>query len=235
MHYRNLLNNGFSQAKIVYKHSNLLIGFHEKQMTNDLVESIVRNKLVSLYAILEDYITKNPEFEKTHLPWRESSGNEFIDKMIESGRKAGVGPMAAVAGAFADELASELSPFLSDMWIENGGDIAMKSGSQSRICIYGGTGGFEEDVYLKIPPGYHGVASSSAKFGHSFSKGKADIVTVAADNAAEADAYATAICNKTVPENEPEDLLEEYRNLKSVTIIWNKKLYHIGEIELDFN
>lgn len=235
MHYRNLIHSRFSRINIEYRHSNLSVGFREDHIEKERITSLITDKIISLYTALEDYIAANPEFKKTHVPWKIASGVEFIDKMIEYSREAGVGPMAAVAGAFADELATEAGELSPEIWIENGGDIAFKSKEESRVCIYQGWGCFEHEVYLRIMPGYYGIASSSGRFGHSFSKGKADIVTVVADNATKADAYATAICNQTTPGRDPESILEKYNHLKSATVIWKEKLCHKGEIELDFH
>jgi ApbE superfamily uncharacterized protein (UPF0280 family) len=235
VHYRNLIHGRFSRVDIKFKYSNLSVGFREGQVEKERISSVIKEKTILLYSALEDYIAANPEFKKTHNPWNIVSGIKFIDKMIEYSREAGVGPMAAVAGAFADELASETKDLSGEIWIENGGDIALLSEEVSRICIYPGWGRFGQEIYLKIPSGYYGIASSSGRFGHSFSKGKADMVTVVAENATKADAYATAICNQIISGCMPEKILETYNHLKSLTIIWQEKLYNKGEIELDFN
>jgi ApbE superfamily uncharacterized protein (UPF0280 family) len=234
MHYRNLIHSGFSRINIKFRHSNLSVGFRENHIEKEKITSLINNRIKALYIILEDYIAANPEFKNTHIPWRTVSGVKFIDKMIEYSREAGVGPMAAVAGAFADELVSEIFD-LDEIWIENGGDIALKSKKESRVCIYPGWSNFEQEIYLKVSPGSYGIASSSGRFGYSFSKGKAELVTVVTENATKADAFATAICNQIIPGCNPENILENYNHLKSVTVIWQGKLYHKGEIELNFN
>jgi hypothetical protein len=235
VHYRNLIHGRFSRINIKFRYSNLSVGFREDRVEKERITSVINEKMISLYSTLEGYIAANPEFKKTHNPWSTVSGVKFIDKMIECSREAGVGPMAAVAGAFADELALETNDLSGEIWIENGGDIALNFKEESRVCIYPGFGRFEQEIYLKIPPGYFGIASSSGRFGHSFSKGKAELVTVVAENATKADAYATAICNQIMPGCIPENILENCNHLKSVTVIWQEKLYHKGEIELDFN
>jgi ApbE superfamily uncharacterized protein (UPF0280 family) len=235
VHYRNLIHSRFSRINIKFRHSNISVGFREDRIEKEKITSLINNKIKELYIVLEDYIAANPEFKKTHIPWNTVSGVKFIDKMIEYSREAGVGPMAAVAGAFADELVSEIFDLCGEIWIENGGDITLKSKKESRVCLYPGWGHFEQEIYLKIPPGSYGIASSSGRFGYSFSKGKAELVTVVAENATKADAFATTICNRIIPGCNPENILENYNQLKSVTVIWQEKLYHKGEIELDFN
>jgi len=123
-------------------------------------------------------------------------------------RSGFITPMAAVAGAVAQELvACYTASGITRAWINNGGDIALHlAPSQSvRIGLYadierlgvdeilGGVqtdGQFEVDSALPV----RGVATSGWR-GRSFSLGIADSVTVLARTAAEADAAATVIAN----------------------------------------
>lgn len=123
-------------------------------------------------------------------------------------RSGFITPMAAVAGAVAQELvACYAASGITRAWINNGGDIALHlAPSQSvRIGLYadierlgvdeilGGVqtdGQFEVDSALPV----RGVATSGWR-GRSFSLGIADSVTVLARTAAEADAAATVIAN----------------------------------------
>lgn len=117
-------------------------------------------------------------------------------------------PMAAVAGAVAQELiASYSAGGVTRAWVNNGGDIALHlAPSQSvRIGLYADLatlnldelrtgvrtdGQFEISSLLPV----RGVATSGWR-GRSFSLGIADSVTVLARTASEADAAATVIAN----------------------------------------
>lgn len=117
-------------------------------------------------------------------------------------------PMAAVAGAVAQELvACYAKSGVTRAWINNGGDIALHlAPSQSvRIGLYANLarldldeirdgirtdGQFEVASVLPV----RGVATSGWR-GRSFSLGIADSVTVLARTASEADAAATVIAN----------------------------------------
>jgi uncharacterized protein len=125
-------------------------------------------------------------------------------------------PMAAVAGAVAQELiASYARPGIERAWVNNGGDIALhlKPGQSLRVGlfadlahwdaalndVYGDTGyseGLATDAQCEI--GFdmpvRGIATSGWR-GRSFSLGIADSVTVLAQTAAMADAAATVIAN----------------------------------------
>jgi len=117
-------------------------------------------------------------------------------------------PMAAVAGAVAQELmACYAVGGVARAWVNNGGDIALHlAPSQSvRVGLYADLarldhnqirdgirtdGQFEVSSLLPV----RGVATSGWR-GRSFSLGIADSVTVLARTAAEADAAATVIAN----------------------------------------
>ena len=117
-------------------------------------------------------------------------------------------PMAAVAGAVAQELIACYSQSgVTRAWVNNGGDIALHlAPSQSvRIGLYANLarldldeirdgirvdGQFEVSSDLPV----RGVATSGWR-GRSFSLGIADSVTVLARTASQADAAATVIAN----------------------------------------
>ncbi|MFZ4479577.1 MAG: UPF0280 family protein [Rhodoferax sp.] len=123
-------------------------------------------------------------------------------------RTSFVTPMAAVAGAVAQELiACYASAGVTSAWVNNGGDIALHlADAQSlRIGLYadlarldpqqmrGGIcidGQFEVSSAMPV----RGIATSGWR-GRSFSLGIADSVTVLALTAAQADAAATVIAN----------------------------------------
>lgn len=111
-----------------------------------------------------------------------------------------VTPMAAVAGAVADEIlaAMNAAPGLDKAYVNNGGDIAFQLASGERFRI-GAVSEVEKavpDGFVTIPAdaGIRGVATSGVD-GRSFSLGIADAVTVLAGNAAAADVAATLIGN----------------------------------------
>jgi ApbE superfamily uncharacterized protein (UPF0280 family) len=116
-------------------------------------------------------------------------------------------PMAAVAGAVAQELiACYHRPGIERAWINNGGDIALHlaPGHSARVGLFadlarfdlGDRGPLATDGQFEISAEMpvRGVATSGWR-GRSFSLGIADSVTVLAATAAEADAAATVIAN----------------------------------------
>ncbi len=114
-----------------------------------------------------------------------------------------VTPMAAVAGAVADELLAEMMAAapLERAFVNDGGDIAVLvtpghaldigvAGEYSR----GATPAINGAVRLDAASGVGGLATSGAR-GRSFSLGIADSVTVLARTAAAADVAATLVAN----------------------------------------
>ena len=110
----------------------------------------------------------------------------------------GLTPMAAVAGAVADEILEAMcnAAPLSRAYVNNGGDIALHLEDSARFdlaiqCVDGTDLG---RVALSAEHGIGGIATSG-RHGRSLSLGIADSVTVLAGSAAEADAAATLVAN----------------------------------------
>jgi len=107
-------------------------------------------------------------------------------------------PMAAVAGAVADEIMAVMTAAaaLDKAYVNDGGDIAIHlAGEKSIAAAIAGTGhGFADRLTIRADDPVRGIATSGWR-GRSFSLGIADAVTVLAADAAGADAAATMIAN----------------------------------------
>lgn len=101
-------------------------------------------------------------------------------------------PMAAVAGAVADEVLAQIAvPGVRRAYVNNGGDIALHlSRGESLVCAMAQGG----QVRISADMPVRGIATSGWR-GRSWSLGIADAVTVLARTAAMADAAATMIAN----------------------------------------
>jgi len=120
-----------------------------------------------------------------------------------------VTPMAAVAGAVADEMLAAMlaaAPGLRRLHVNNGGDIALwlAEGENAVSGIAGPppVGRMLDRVQISAGDGIQGIASSS-RHGRSLSLGIADNVTVLARTAAMADVAATLIANAVDPGPHP--------------------------------
>lgn len=122
----------------------------------------------------------------------------LVREMARAGKLAGVGPMAAVAGAIAERVGRGLMPESAEVVAENGGDLFMSITRPRRVAVFAGESSLSMKLALEIAPGQTplGVATSSATVGPSVNFGKADAAVVLAPNAALADAAATALGNR---------------------------------------
>jgi ApbE superfamily uncharacterized protein (UPF0280 family) len=109
-------------------------------------------------------------------------------------------PMAAVAGAVAEEILGAMvdAASLDRAYVNNGGDIALHLGESERFKVglldRPDRPGLMQTAIIEADDPTRGIATSG-RHGRSFSLGIADAVTVLAQTAAQADAAATIIAN----------------------------------------
>lgn len=113
-------------------------------------------------------------------------------------REQVVTPMAAVAGAIAEEVLAAMSAEarIERAYVNNGGDIALhlSPGKSFSTAMLGHDGTRLGKIQIDAADPVRGIATS-ARHGRSLSLGIADSVTVLAPSAAQADVAATLIAN----------------------------------------
>lgn len=196
-------------------------------------------KAVSKYrALLERYIERHHEFLTALEPLEAGEdAPQIVKDMAEAARKAGVGPMAAVAGAIAEYVGRELLPFSSEVIVENGGDIFLKTLKKRLIGVYAGESSFTKKIALEIQPEETplGICTSSGTVGHSLSFGRADACIVLSPSTLLADAAATAIGNLVVEAVDiPRgiDFAQGIEGIKGVAIIKDDQIGIWGEVKI---
>lgn len=162
------------------------------------LERKAREVVLKHRSLLENYIKKDPFFKETFSPYKiDKDAPSIVKAMVMAAFKAGVGPMAAVAGTIAEFVGRELLSHTSEIIVENGGDIFIKTKTPKLIGIYAGrsllSGAIAIEIFPEMMP--LGICTSSGTFGHSKSLGKADAVVVLSRSTPLADAVATKICN----------------------------------------
>jgi len=153
---------------------------------------------------LEAYIARDPFFAATFDPYVPDSDDRVIVRMTDAARKAGVGPMAAVAGTIAWAGVEAMQEAGASFGvIDNGGDIALIADRPVRVGIHAGEAYLSNRIAFVVPPQDRvlGICTSSATVGPSISFGIADAVTVFSRDVAVADAWATAVCNEIRPDD----------------------------------
>jgi ApbE superfamily uncharacterized protein (UPF0280 family) len=153
----------------------------------------VREVVIQERQQLEAYIAGHPGFLTSLVPWPlDPFAPPVVREMIEAAAAAGVGPMAAVAGALAARVGRHLAPLSPEVIVENGGDIHLIITGPATVALFAGKSPLSHKVGLKLDPALSplGVCTSSATVGHSLSFGRADAACILAKSTALADAAA---------------------------------------------
>ena len=224
-------------AHIVERETDLVI-LADKPLDQDFAKKRVR-----LYRRqIENYISKDAKFLTSLKPLEvEINAAAIVKEMSRQAKKAGVGPMATVAGAIASFLGKDLlAGGYKEVIIENGGDVFLVTKKTRNIAIYAGKSKLWKGLVLKIRPQDTplGICTSSGTIGHSLSFGCADSVVILAKNASLADAAATAICNRVQSKADLEKALDFARSIKGVigvvVIIKNNLIGWAGSLSAIF-
>jgi len=184
--------DGLVSFNLVVQETDLLI--HTRRNLYELAkESVLKYR-----GYIEAYIDKYPAFVKTLTPWQLNEPcAPIIRGMADAGASAGVGPMAAVAGAIAEWVGRDLLDSSDEVIVENGGDLFLKTNTPANVAIFAGSSPLSMRLAIKVDSGLTpvSVCTSSGTIGHSFSRGRADCVCVVSPSGTLADASATAIGN----------------------------------------
>jgi ApbE superfamily uncharacterized protein (UPF0280 family) len=182
---------------------------------------------------IEGCIARDPFFLATFEPYTPDSDDPVILRMADAARKAGVGPMAAVAGAVAwagvEAMAGAGAAFGV---IDNGGDIAVIADRPVRVGVHAGDAPVSDRCAFVVPPQETvlGICTSSATVGPSISFGIADAVTVFSNDVALADAWATAICNEIQPDDRSVLDRLDPNEVSGVFAVMGETIVHWGEL-----
>ena len=210
---------------VVAKQTDLYIRAR-RNFKNKALTSLLKHR-----APLERYIAYHPLFLTTlNLYQAEEDAPAIVKEMAKASQIAGVGPMAAVAGAIAEAVGRDLIPFSPEVIVENGGDIFLKILQKRVVGIYAGQSPFTGKIALEITPRETplGICTSSAAIGHSLSLGSADAVTVTSSSTALADAAATAIGNMVKDTEDIPKAMEKAQGIKGLQGILIIKGDNIG-------
>jgi ApbE superfamily uncharacterized protein (UPF0280 family) len=223
---------GLVSFNVVVKETDLFI-----RAISDLSDK-ARISVLKYRNILEQYIKRHPSFATSLEPLEAAkNASDIIIDMASAAARAGVGPMASVAGAIAQFVAQELLAYSPEIIIENGGDIYLKSLKNRNIAIYAGKSPLSGKMGLQIRAAETplSMCTSSGTVGHSLSFGKADAVVAVSKSATLADAAATAIGNIILqPDDIPAgiELAKGIDGLLGVVIIIGDKMGAWGELTL---
>jgi len=196
--------------------------------------------LLELRQQLICHIQDVPEFLTSLVPVECSVPCEtWIRGMYHAGDIAGVGPMASVAGAIAQELGRYIQATWGDVdfFIENGGDLYIHTKKERHIQVFAGDSVLSNKLTILLSPHQSplGVCTSAGTVGPSLSFGKADAVVVLAKDASIADSFATRIGNEVVSKESIQQALsigKESEVIEGILIIIGDHLGVWGNITL---
>lgn len=222
-----------------------LISFNVQEKETDLyiraksnLKKKARRLILKYRNMLEGYIVGHPEFLTSLEPITiDTSAPNIVKEMVTAASVTGVGPMAAVAGALAQNIGQELLDYTPEIIIENGGDIFIKTLTNRRIGIYAGSSPYSGKIRIEVNEKQSplGICTSSGTVGHSLSFGKADAVVVLSKSAALADAAATAIGNIIMSASDIQKgivFARSLEGLQGVMVIKDAELGVWGEVTI---
>ncbi len=230
--YRNRVISDLTCWSTQYKETELFI-CAGKPLENEALSAVIE-----LRQVLDDYISRNPNFKTSLVPLEpEPTAHPVITGMCAAGRAAGVGPMAAIAGAFAAYVGEELLKAADKVIVENGGDIFMYTGDVRTVAIYAGNSPLTMKLGLRADSREMpiSVCTSSGTVGPSLSFGKADAAAVVSRSACLADACATRLGNELKTPEDIQRALEAIYGIEGVigaVAVMGGKCGAIGDIEL---
>lgn len=189
---------------------------------------------------LKNYILRHEDFLISLEPLIVEEAPLIVKMMVRAARRAEVGPMAAVAGTISQlSMGFLVSGGAVNTIVDNGGDVALKTNKDVTMGLYAGNSSLSGQIgfrlnHKKTPMG---VCTSSGTVGHSISFGRADSVTVFADEASIADALATSIANQVKGELDVDTVgnglaqAEDFReHMRGVLIIVGESAGTVGKV-----
>ena len=240
--YRQNIGERFNSFTYRFMETDIWVAFDVfSKVSKDEILRFVDNKCRSLRKLLEDYFLISPEFEHSLKPLKvPATAPELIRKLADGSVKTDVGPMAGIAGAFAEEIgkACKIEFGFKEIMIENGGDNYLDVLTDIYVKLYAGEHPLSNKIKLIIEAKDSplGLCASSGKFGHSKSFGKADLVSVACKNTILADQYATAFANKIHESNDINTVLLEASTIPEIihiAIFMDDKFGVRGKLKLN--
>ncbi len=228
--YRRLFSGGLAYFRVCEGQSDLCIG------TNGKLDAPARAALLTARSAIEAEIRMRPEFLTSFAPLTgRGEAMEPVSWMYTAAAKAGVGPMAAVAGAVAQSVGRALKARSAEVIVENGGDIYILTHTERLVALYAGDSPLSMKVAVRVPPGEWGVCTSAGRVGPSVSFGRADAAMVLSKDAALADAAATALGNLLHSSRDISEALVRVMNIDGVlgaVAVVGEKLGAAGDVQL---
>jgi ApbE superfamily uncharacterized protein (UPF0280 family) len=222
-----------------YKETDVWVGVDKNSFRPEMTEFTAQT-IRSLRDGMDAYLNHDPHYALALAPYNAHDyAPQMAKQMSEIARQAGVGPMAAVAGAFATHIAQELKKRfeINEILVENGGDIYADIKDDLDVSVFAGESPLSEKIGLHIEARESplGICTSSGTVGPSLSFGKADAVMMVCKDALLADSYATAFANRiqTADDIHPAlNMIADEKDILSALLVKDDKMGVIGKFEM---
>ncbi len=236
-----MISDRFRFFIVQYMETDLWIGVDKESYVVTMPE-VVYKQVIQIRQEFNNYYRIDPDFFtslKPVIPVK--AANNHFSRLCKASSQTGVGPMAGIAGLFAEEIGKKLLEKFSirEVVIENGGDCFISVQEPLIVHIFAGESPLSEKVGIIIQKSSSslGICTSSGRIGHSKSFGKADAVMVVSPDTVLADQYATAICNQIQSREDIEkelNIIEQNDELYAVAVVMENKIGYRGNFELNF-
>jgi hypothetical protein len=183
---------GLVPFEVTVEETNLFI-LAERDLTDVALRAVKRAR-----KAIRGYAEAHPGFFESLEPLPADPGApRIVREMCQAGLAAGVGPMAAVAGAIAEQVSRAALQKSRSVIVENGGDVFLAGPDDRVVAVDAGASPLSGEVGVRLPGKDQplSICTSSGTVGPSLSFGRADAVAVVAKSGALADAAATALAN----------------------------------------
>jgi uncharacterized protein len=233
-------NERFKTFVVKHLETNLWIGINPESFKTDLPSFCLKN-IRQHRKQLDDFIELDSTFRTSLVPLPYNNiAPEIAREMYISSQNSDTGPMASVAGAFADMLGKEIIKQFDpkELVIENGGDIYILAKKDMKTAVFAGNSPLSEKIGILIPHEMTplGICTSSATVGPSLSLGVSDATMIVCKNTALADGYATKFGNMVQSENDIQTVLEKIKKIPeiiSAIVVCGDKFGIAGKLKLE--
>jgi len=159
---------------------------------------VMQATIASLRDELDAYVLLHHSFLESITPVDCFAGApDSAREMASASLLYGIGPMAAVAGTFAEYACrAAITAGASEAVIDNGGDCFFYTKEPLTVALFAADSSVSGKIGFTVPAeSRYSICSSSSRMGHSKSFGNCSLVTIIAETGAVADAAATYYCN----------------------------------------
>jgi ApbE superfamily uncharacterized protein (UPF0280 family) len=230
--YRRRVRGRFTPVRVTVQETDLSV-YAQGVSVDDIKDAVIVQR-----GYVENYIRCFPAFAQTLEPWPEDLlAPPIVQGMIRAGKLAGVGPMAAVAGAVAERVGVDLLRRTDEIIIENGGDIFIRTAHPLTVGVFAGRSPLSMKIGIAIEPSEkpQAICTSSGSVGHSLSRGLADAVCVVGSDCSVADAAATAIGNRVSSDRDVQPAIQwgsTIEGVEGILVIIASKIGMWGRIRV---